>query len=94
LFKAGDHAPVTPFVDVVGNAVRAAPWQIGLTELKVGVVDGFTVTATVFVKVLTALSQFVIAIEAVYVVFVVGQTFIAPNVLVPIVPVGPVQVIV
>ena len=43
LFKAGDHVPVIPFNDVVGNAVNAAPEQIGATAPKVGVVLLFTV---------------------------------------------------
>jgi len=51
LFIAGDQEPLTPLVDVVGNAAILAPWQIGLTELNVGVAEGLTLTATVFVKV-------------------------------------------
>jgi len=48
LFNAGDHVPVTPFVDVVGKALNVAPEQIGATAAKVGVVPGATVTVTVF----------------------------------------------
>ena len=33
----GDQVPVTPLVDVVGNAAKAAPLQIGVTAVKVGV---------------------------------------------------------
>jgi hypothetical protein len=38
LFKAGDHVPVTPLFDVVGNGLNAAPLQTGLIALKVGTV--------------------------------------------------------
>jgi hypothetical protein len=38
LFKAGDHVPVTPLFEVVGNGLKAAPLQIGLIGLKVGTV--------------------------------------------------------
>ena len=31
LFKAGDHVPVMPFVEVVGNAAKVVPAQIGAT---------------------------------------------------------------
>ena len=37
LLSAGDHAPVMPFNDVVGNGVNVAPEQIGATGLNVGV---------------------------------------------------------
>ena len=43
LFNAGDHVPVIPFKDVVGNADKVAPEQIGATAVNVGVVNGFTV---------------------------------------------------
>ena len=38
LFKAGDHEPLMPFNDVVGNAANTVPEQIAATGLKVGVV--------------------------------------------------------
>jgi hypothetical protein len=37
LFNAGDQVPVIPFSDVVGNAVKVPPEQIGATALNVGV---------------------------------------------------------
>ena len=43
LSNAGDHVPVTPLFDVVGNADNAAPLQIGDTAVKVGVTFGVTV---------------------------------------------------
>ena len=36
LFNAGDHVPVIPFNDVVGNADNVPPEQIGATTLNVG----------------------------------------------------------
>jgi hypothetical protein len=42
LFNAGDHVPVIPLFDVVGNADKLAPEQIELTWVNVGVVVGFT----------------------------------------------------
>jgi len=48
LFTAGDHVPITPFVDVVGKAANVAPAQIGATCVNVGVVLGVTVTKTAF----------------------------------------------
>ena len=49
LFKAGDHVPEIPLFDVVGNAAKVAPEQIGATEVKVGVTCGFTVMVKVVV---------------------------------------------
>ena len=49
VFKAGDHVPVIPLIDVVGNAVNVAPEQIGATCEKVGVILGFTVIVIVAV---------------------------------------------
>ena len=37
MFKAGDQHPVIPFNDVVGNADKVQPEQIGATALNVGV---------------------------------------------------------
>ena len=48
LLIAGDQEPVIPFVDVVGS-VKVPPAQIGAIGLKVGVVDGLTVTVRVAV---------------------------------------------
>jgi hypothetical protein len=42
LLSAGDHVPVIPFVDVVGNAASASPEQIAATAVKVGVALLFT----------------------------------------------------
>ena len=38
LSSAGDHAPVTPFVDVKGNGERKSPEQIAETGSKAGAV--------------------------------------------------------
>ena len=43
LFKAGDHVPVIPFVEVVGKVLKVTPLQIGLMAVKVGVTLGFIV---------------------------------------------------
>ena len=43
LLIAGDHVPVIPLVEVVGNADKLAPEQIELTCVNVGVVFGVTV---------------------------------------------------
>ena len=45
LSKAGVQAPVILLLDVVGNAPKVAPVQIGLTEVNVGVVFRIDVTA-------------------------------------------------
>ena len=47
MFKAGAHVPLIPLLDVVGNAVKVAPEQIGATAVKVGVTCGFTVMVSV-----------------------------------------------
>ena len=49
LSKAGDHVPVMPFVEVVGNADKVAPEQIGATAAKFGVTFGLTVIVSVVV---------------------------------------------
>ena len=49
MFKAGDQAPVIPLVDVVGNADKVPPEQIGATGLNVGVMFGLTVIVKVVV---------------------------------------------
>ena len=47
LFKAGDHVPLIPLVEVVGNGFNTVPEQIGDTGLKVGVTFWFTVMVNV-----------------------------------------------
>jgi hypothetical protein len=49
LSKAGDQVPVIPLFDVVGNAVRVPPAQIGVTAVNVGVIFGLTVIVNVVV---------------------------------------------
>ena len=49
LFSTGAHVPVIPLVDVVGNGDKAAPEQIGVTGLNVGVNTGLTVIVSVVV---------------------------------------------
>jgi hypothetical protein len=49
LSKAGDHEPVYPSSEVVGNAFSVPPEQIAATALNVGVVFGVTVTVSVVV---------------------------------------------
>ena len=49
LFKAGDHVPLIPLVEVVGKADKLPPEQIGATGIKVGVTFGFTVMVKVVV---------------------------------------------
>ena len=47
---AGDHVPFIPLLDVVGNAAKASPLQIGATAVNVGVVgEEFTVIVKVVV---------------------------------------------
>ena len=47
--SAGDQLPVKPLVEVVGNADKVAPEQIGATAVKVGVMFGLTVIVKVAV---------------------------------------------
>ena len=49
MFSAGDQVPVMPLLDVVGNAVRVAPEQMGATAVKAGVIFGLTVMVKVAV---------------------------------------------
>ena len=49
LSRAGDHVPVIPLFDVVGNAFNVAPAQIGATALNVGVMFGLTVMVSIVV---------------------------------------------
>ena len=46
---AGDHVPVIPLVEVVGNIGAVDPLHIGATGAKVGVTLGVTVTVSVVV---------------------------------------------
>ena len=49
LSSAGAHDPVMPLLDVVGNALRVAPEQVGATGVKVGTTLGLTVMVKVVV---------------------------------------------
>ena len=49
MFKVGDHVPVKPLSDVVGNGANAAPEQIEATGLRVGVRGELTVMVNVAV---------------------------------------------
>jgi hypothetical protein len=49
LLSAGDHEPVIPLVEVVGNADKVAPEQIGAMAAKAGVIFGLTVIVNVVV---------------------------------------------
>ena len=49
LSRAGDHVPVIPSIEVVGNADNTAPEQIEATGLNVGVMFGLTVMVNVVV---------------------------------------------
>ena len=47
LFKAGDQLPVMPLLEVVGNADKVPPEQIGATAVNVGVIFGLTMMVKV-----------------------------------------------
>ena len=49
MLSAGDHEPVIPLLDVVGNADKVAPEQIGAMAVNVGVMFGLTVIVSVVV---------------------------------------------
>ena len=49
LLRAGDQVPVKPLLEVVGNADKVAPEQMGATALKIGVMFGLTVIVSVVV---------------------------------------------
>jgi len=49
LSNAGDHEPVMPLLEVVGNGDKVAPEQIGATAVNVGVVLVLTVIVNVAV---------------------------------------------
>ena len=49
LLSAGDQVPVMPSLDVVGNAFKVPPEQIGATALNVGRMFGLTVMVSVVV---------------------------------------------
>ncbi len=47
LFGAGDHVPVIPLVDVVGNGLITSPSQMAVIGLNNGVTNGLTVIVSV-----------------------------------------------
>jgi hypothetical protein len=49
LLSAGDQVPVIPLLEVVGNADKVAPEQIGATAVNVGVMFGLAVIVSVVV---------------------------------------------
>jgi len=49
LFNAGDHVPVMPLFDVVGNGANVPPAQIAATCVNMGVTGEFTVMVIVAV---------------------------------------------
>ena len=49
LLTAGAQVPVIPLFEVVGSTGAAAPLQIEGTAVKVGVINGLTVTVSVAV---------------------------------------------
>ena len=49
LLSAGDHVPVMPSLEVVGNAFKVPPEQIGATALNVGRMFGLTTIVRVVV---------------------------------------------
>ena len=49
LFSAGAQVPVIPLLEVVGNADKVAPEQMGATAVNVGVMFGLTVMVKVVV---------------------------------------------
>ena len=51
MLRAGDHEPVMPLIDVVGNGASAAPEQIAAIGLNVGVTLGLTVMVNIAVVV-------------------------------------------
>ena len=49
MLSAGDHVPVIPLLEVVGNALSVPPEHIAATCVKVGVMFGLTVMVIVAV---------------------------------------------
>ena len=49
LLIAGDHDPLIPLMDVIGNAESGSPLQIGATTANVGIILGLTVIANVVI---------------------------------------------
>ena len=49
MFNAGDHEPVSPSLEVVGNAFNVPPEQIAATGVNVGVIFGLTTIVSVVV---------------------------------------------
>jgi hypothetical protein len=50
LFKAGDHIPTIPLLDVVGKGLNVEPGQTVLITENVGVIEPIDVTTTVAVE--------------------------------------------
>ena len=50
LSKAGDHVPVIPLLDVVGNGANVSPLQIGSIAVNVGVTAGVIVKSNVLLE--------------------------------------------
>ena len=49
LFSAGDHVPLMPLLDLIGNDAKVALLQIGATCVNVGATVGFTIIVIVHV---------------------------------------------
>ena len=49
LFRAGDHVPEMPLVDIAGSAGITDPWQTGAIAVNSGVANGLMVTEEVAV---------------------------------------------
>lgn len=49
VFNVGDHVPLMPLSDVVGNGDSAAPGQMAAMGLNVGVTVGLTIIVNVVV---------------------------------------------
>jgi len=49
LFNAGAQVPVIPLLEVVGNAERVPPEQMGATAVKAGIMFGLMVIVNVVV---------------------------------------------
>ncbi len=60
LFITGDHVPVIPLVDVVGNAAIVTPVHTASTCVKFGVVGATTFTAPEIAVVIVQLNVLVI----------------------------------
>ena len=78
---AGFHVPVTPLLDVAGNAGAVLFWQSGPIALNVGTVGASTVMLSVVVVAHCPLSG-----VNVYVVVPVAEVFITAGFHVPVMP--------